>query len=237
MSEKLLDNVTAEEANHNVVNLFGQGQRDDLPRKGTKEWTVYVLSLLEPEELENGRPVVDGLRRVAEELIGEIVDIDTALQAHENTKFSVSTAKVTFVKDDGQVVSFAGTADATVQNTPSPFNEHLPASSDTKAEGRALRRALRLNRIICAEEKSPETADVVGVGNAGQVGDQQVVAIQAMATKYDINVVNLMEQEGLKKLDLNAATHLLSLLGQIGREESTDEKLIGYNNDWKALTS
>lgn len=171
------------------------------PKPSDPEWNSYVLSLLTEEELVEGKyPTTDGLRRVAEILMGEMnIDVKTT-QSPGSHNGMVATAEclielLTIPKYIREV------ADATPENTEFPYSRHLTAVAGTRAEGRALRKFLRLRKIITAEEANTEGAQI----DASQKMNQgQAKMIDFMAKKFNFDgwkLVNhlLAEREPNKK--------------------------------------
>ena len=71
-----------------------------------------------------------------------------------------------------------GCVDVKFQNIPHPFNQHLVSTADTRAEGKALRRALKL-RVVTAEEVQQTSEDDV-LAAQENITDQQILAINQM---------------------------------------------------------
>lgn len=128
-------------------------------------WTDYVLSLLvdKTEKVENS-PKTVGLRRVFTQLTGYriIRSYPTVIQVPcpENERratvmFSVRAVKLT---DSSDVVELADASDCYWANTKAPFNLHPVATAATMAEGRVLRKFLKLNTVT-DEEKSLAPTD------------------------------------------------------------------------------
>lgn len=151
---------------------------DHLPEYGSPDWQKFVLSNLYPEELSDGYPRCFGLRRLANKILGPIVrqGVETLSVIPQMTEDGKSSRAVTVVynisiqwKLDTTVPyvidmskpeyptplyverKFSGVADC-IEDVSSPFGRHPAASAETKAESRALKKALGLS-ILTAEEK------------------------------------------------------------------------------------
>lgn len=131
----------------------GQKPEEQTPTIDSPEWTDYVISLLDKKEMDNGMPKTEGLRRVARKLLGvfsirtnihQIPTIDNAGRATVQVSLEFNTAYGSLVYD--------GAADVFSGNTQKEFAKHAVATAETRAEGRALRKALNLTKVLAAEE-------------------------------------------------------------------------------------
>lgn len=148
------------------------------PKWGSPEWQKFVMGFFHPEELYDGYPKCFGLRRVARELLGDIVVsrishmsvipqvvIDQSGSERTSRAVTIAYELVINFKTDLPVnvyfdmnnvnlrneKTFTGVADC-IEDTRSVFGRHPAASAETKAESRALKKALGLS-ILTAEEK------------------------------------------------------------------------------------
>lgn len=135
-------------------------------KMGDSGWNDYVLSLLNPSELMDGKPKCAGLRRVAELLLGEITfsaptqvfpaDKDGRATVVYLVEFAWKYGVNEYVdlrSFDFPKKSFGDVADCYRGNTPDMFAVHPSATACTRAEGRCLRKALQLT-VCTAEEMS-----------------------------------------------------------------------------------
>ena len=158
------------------------------PAVTSPEWNDFVLShLLEEEYAEdkNGKkhPTTDGLRRVAEELFGELfLDTDTT-QSPSSENGMVATARCIIETTEGNLRHVKEIADATPDNTDFPFSKFLTAIAGTRAEGRALRKFLRLRKVVTAEEIGSTSVDTEKKAVLTQVN-----VLKKMGEQYDINI-------------------------------------------------
>ena len=132
-----------------------------------------------------------------------------------------------------------GCVDVKFQNIPHPFNQHLVSTADTRAEGKALRRALKL-RVVTAEEVQ-QTSDDDVLASEEDITDQQILALNQMCKRLDINLI-----EGVKSVSPNASSirdssnlqgrMLLSTLSEYQRNAaSIPDNLKGYDSEWKEV--
>ena len=203
------------------------------------EWSEYVLDQLHDSELNDGHPTVDGLRRVTERIYGEIIQSSSEI-VNYNTDRGICTVKHTLAiqkYSTDTIITVDGCVDVKYQNIPHPFNQHLVSTADTRAEGKALRRALKL-RVVTAEEVQQTSEDDV-LAAEENITDQQILAINQMCKRLDVNLV-----EGVKSVCPNADSirdssnlqgrMLLSTLSEYQRSPaSIPENLVGYNPQWR----
>lgn len=214
------------------------------PTENDPGWSEWIMDQLDDSELYKGAPKTDGLRRVTNKVYGEILKSETErineVFDSSNSLVRVSACHVLQVRkyNTGSVVSVNGYVDSRFDKTPMPFREHLISTVDTKAEGKALRRLLKL-RVLTAEEM-PEPSEEEASGNE-PINDQQVAAINTMCKRSNVNVKKLMIQlTGNNKLKhINdasylSATNALSVLSNFQRKKETVSKnLLGYDPNWR----
>lgn len=154
-----LSQTTSEETQINTDQTIMTGER---PERTSPKWSEYVLSLFEPDELYDGSPTTDGLRRVAQIVNGPITEsISTVVQAPniQNDGYATVQHLVEFLiekKGKEYYARYCDVADTNPLNTDPIFARFASATAATKAEGRALRKACGLARVLAAEEKGPE---------------------------------------------------------------------------------
>ena len=126
------------------------------------EWNDYVLGLLSDDEKIDGNPTTDGLRRIFEIALNcTVISAEsTVIQSPspDNEKRATVSHSLTYVLNDGgtdplfKTRTVSGAADVYWGNCDKIYRNHPVAVAETRAEGRALRRALRLRKVVAAEE-------------------------------------------------------------------------------------
>lgn len=209
------------------------------------DWTEYVLSLLSPDELSpEGRPTCDGLRRVAEICLGDILRSEAKV-VQGPTTLNNMTAVVEFTleymsKHTDTVVSFTGTADVNDKNCDPRFAVFATATAETRAEGRALRKALRLRRVLTAEEPSSLFHDS-DLSNNGKSTQMQHSFIRTICERNDINIDAYLGASksfkwtgSLEDIPHKSATLIIAHLNELQRDRSKiDPKYKGYDANWQ----
>jgi hypothetical protein len=155
------------------------------PTPTSPEWNEFVLSQLTEEEFseKDGKryPTTDGLRRMVDVLCNETVSIDTRIiQAPGNHNGMVAACEC-YVTALGKVVREV--ADASPENTDFPYSKFLTAIAGTRAEGRALRKFLRLRKVVTAEEVGSQSVDTTERMNPTQLN-----ILKTLGERYNVNV-------------------------------------------------
>ena len=217
------------------------------------EWTDYVLSFLEEEEKIMGNPTTDGLRRIFEKVMDcEIVNCDSRVvqsPSRDNEMRATVTHTVTYIlnreRPPESKISFlnsrsvTGAADVYWGNCDKIFRNHPVAVAETRAEGRALRRALRLRKVVAAEEIASEIEDHPDGNNIHKITTNQINFIDVLSQRLNIDVLKLLE-----KLDISCDNvynieheHAISMIRKLNSFQqdtsSIPENIVGYNPEWK----
>ena len=211
------------------------------PKEHDPEWSEYLLDQLSDSELINGAPTVDGLRRITEKCFGEIIGskseiIDTPT-AQNNQRCTIKHTLTIAKYGTAHSIVVDGCVDVLYHKTPYPFKDHLVATADTRAEGKALRRALKI-RVVTAEELQNED-EQEALSSDELVNDQQILAINQLCKRLDISVVPLVTGEykktkTIKELRNLEARLLISKLSEFQRTpDDIPKTYIGYNENWK----
>jgi hypothetical protein len=213
------------------------------------EWTDYVLELLTDDEKIKGNPTTDGLRRIFEIALDCTVigAQSTVVQAPspENEKRATVTHQLDFILNDESLSaefkyrSVSGAADVYWGNCDKIYRNHPVAVAETRAEGRALRRALKLRKVVAAEEIVENVEDNPDHNTVSKISNQQINFIDIMSQRLNINVLRLLEANSLKidniyEISHDDAVNIIRLLSKYQQNVSdiTDD-IIGYSKDWK----
>ena len=164
----MFDDVFEEEnkeENEGVAVIEENNAEEDTPSMFSEEWNEYVMAHFKRNELIDGNPICAGLRRVAELLLGDIIESgpEQVFPASDSNGPGRATVvfSVTFNwMNTGSIRTFKEVADVWHGNTDDLFCAHPVATASTRAEGRALRKALKL-RCLAAEELAKK--DIVSI--------------------------------------------------------------------------
>jgi hypothetical protein len=193
-----------------------------VPKMYDPEWNDYVLRHFESNELDNGNPKVDGLRRVVRKLFGPILagkaevkdcpTLDNGQRATVEYTVKVLNQKILEDYEEPYILEFTDAADAWHGNIPNEkFAIYPVAMATTRAEGRALRKAINFT-VVTAEE----------------VSDQPVEesAFNAMITESQINKLDVK----CSQLDIKLFEELSNYQRQ-AKKPPSDIK--GYEPTWR----
>lgn len=172
------------------------------------DWTQFVLGKFLPDEVDGKNPRVEGLRRVAGDLVGELVEegCDLVASPCENNRFRACVkAWAVFVTEDGRTKRFEALADAHDDNCQEDYATYLVAMADTRAKGRVFRNALGLRRVVAAEEVSKTVALASDVQPGGSIHTGQISLIRLMADRYGLNLTDVLDDLGITH-ELNEST-------------------------------
>lgn len=212
-------------------------------------WTDHVLELLSDDEKIKGNPTTDGLRRVFEIALNcTVVDSSSkVVQSPEpnNEKRATVVHSLTYVLNDSamdqaiKTRTVNGAADVYWGNCDKIFRNHPVAVAETRAEGRALRRGLKLRKVVAAEELADNVEDDPGVDNVGKISSNQINFIDVLAKRLDINVLNLIESLDIDNSNIRNLTHAnaVDILRKLSTyQQSVDsipENIKNYTEEWR----
>jgi len=214
-------------------------EQEIVPYSTDPEWVNFLIGQLEDSELVKGAPTTDGLRRVTEKYFGEIISSESDIVSNNDGHYAIVRHTLMIKKHENDTTINVGACiDVNKVNLPAPFNKHLIATACTRAEGKALRRALKI-RVHTAEELSNvhDEDDESDLANA-HANDQQVMALTAMCKRQNIDLVkfvksmtNNKKMKNIKQLQKKEASVMLDKVSHYMRE-GVPEDLVGYQANW-----
>lgn len=214
------------------------------------EWTDYVLGLLSEDEKIKGNPTTDGLRRVFEIALNCRIISSTSTVAQspspENEKRATIVHSISFRLNPESpdpeglnLLTVDGSADVYWGNCDKIYRNHPVAVAETRAEGRALRRALRLRKVVAAEELAQEVEDHPDALNVNKISPNQINFIDVIAKRININVKELLTELGIESSNIYDMSHenavvVLRELSKLQQDlNSISDKLMGYDSNWR----
>ena len=220
-----------------------------IPTSSDLNWTDHVLSMLSDDEKIKGNPTTDGLRRIFETALNCIVTkAETQViqsPSPDNEKRATVVHCLGYIMKDESMNhdfkyrSVSGAADVYWGNCDKIYRNHPIAVAETRAEGRALRRALRLRKVVAAEEISKEIDDHPDENTVSKISNNQINFIDVIAKRLNINISKLLKSndlscENIYTLSHENAVNIIRLLSKYQQNMADiSESIIGYSNDWK----
>jgi hypothetical protein len=227
------------------------------PIYGSQEWHEFIMSKFEKRELIDGNPTCAGLRRVAEDVLGSII-VSRPSQVFPSTDPNgPGRATVVFEvifnwMDSGEMRTFSDVADVWHGNTDDLYCAHPVATASTRAEGRALRKALKI-RCLAAEELTRKkdiesivrssvasTKSVDGEWDGEDpISNSQINFIDTKCKQLNINVLEFINSgsdsyESIDEVSKQKASKMLSVLNNYqNKKKNIPENVKGYDKNWR----
>lgn len=231
-----------------VVEKTEDGQVEKVVSIHDIEWSDYVLSLLTDDEKIEGNPTTDGLRRIFEKALNCEILESTAnvVQSPEPNNEKRATVVYTisyFIKNSDsapecRVKTVSGAADVYWGNCDKVYRNHPVAVAETRAEGRALRRALRLRKVVAAEELASNVEDDPTGDSVSKISSTQINFIDVMSRRLNINPNNLLTllniNKNIKHLMHDEGVLIIRELSK--HQQNVDDipdSIRGYVENWK----
>ena len=228
-----------------------------IPSYGSPEWNDYVMDKFDRRELIDGNPICAGLRRVAEELLGDIVSsrpsqVFPATDSNGPGRATVVFEVVFNWMNSGALRTFADVADVWHGNTDDLFCAHPVATASTRAEGRALRKALKV-KCLAAEELTRKK-DVEAVvkqtikiepstsgewEGADLISTPQLNFIDGKCKQLDINVIKFInsgekQYPSINEVSKKTASQMLYTLNTYQvKTKNIPSDIVGYDTNWR----
>lgn len=216
------------------------------------EWNDFVMSHFEEGELIDGKPMVDGLRRVAQVLLGKIISSGPTQVFPPQSESHHGRATVVFEVIFDNNTRFADVADVWEGNTDDTFCAFATATASTRAEARALRKALRLRTVSAEELTKKDTGSIVkGISKTaetsgttsgdydekGRMTGPQTNFISVRCKELNIDARKLFSTVlGHKsaRIDKQTASTAIDTLNAYQQNtETIPGDILGYENGWE----
>lgn len=215
------------------------------------EWNDYVLGLLSEDEKIDGNPTTDGLRRIFEIALNctVIESVSNVVQSPDpnNEKRATVVHTIGYILNsegtDREILNtkkiVSGAADVYWGNCDKIYRNHPVAVAETRAEGRALRRGLKLRKVVAAEELAKNIEDDPSGDNVNRISEQQINFMDVMAKRSNINIKELLldlslDSANIKNISHDAAVGIIRELSKYQQNLDTiPSKLVGYDSSWR----
>ena len=223
----------------------------DAPLITDPEWSDYVMELFTDKELYDGNPLVAGLRRVSELVIGPVVFSGPTQVFPPQRDDHHGRATVVFTVEFENGMRYSEVADCWEGNTDDMFCAYAVATASTRAEGRALRKALRIKAVAAEEMTKKDTAKIVrdlssaketsdgGYDDQGRMSEAQYNFIDVKCRQLNVNGEKLFKDvfkaDNKRKVSKKGASDIIDTLNEYQRDKSTiPENVLGYTEEWRS---
>lgn len=236
-----LDNaeIIPEDVSKPIIEYEDDHEKENEIFFGSPKWSDFVMEqFVENTELINGMPTCDGLRRVFQNLIGPIINTDITVIKAPNGQDPTATVKCEISYLDcrkfdpnnfrhspfllgRETCSVSDVFDVTIHNTPYPWHLASVATAATKAEARALRKGLGLQKVLSQEEvtqgfDSVASSKQVNSDGKEKLGDAVKVMIKATAGKIGVDLSKLLASLDIKysidEIDKESGLQIMNIL-------------------------
>ena len=174
----------------------------------SKEWNDYIIGMLDDSEQVDGYPKVNGLARVVN-ILGDVIsskptqvivthgDMRSVTVAYEiqiewKLDTPVGFGNLGYVP---QIRTFGAVADCN-EDLNNTFLKHAAAIAETKAYGRALRKALGLTIIAAEEMLSGSSEEMPKAKASSNISTPLQATIKAKASSLNLDLAQIMKDEG-----------------------------------------
>jgi hypothetical protein len=205
------------------------------------------------DELQDGHPIRDGLTRVTEKLIGPIIKREiksyTPMSdtnrgtATVHVSLTIIPYKISHLQSFNiQTITEDGIAEVNSRNTINPFYLHACATASSKAEAQALRKVLRLRKIVSADELSPADIELEGdVFNPDTIiSKEQISIIDLICRRVNISVLDFISSGEIKyvfieQIPSSKAQKMIKYLNEIQSQKVKSPVSKSYDPQWREV--
>lgn len=250
MSENLFEDIelkTPSNTDTSVKDVISQ----DAPSMLSPEWHDYAMTLFQEDELVNGHPLVTGLRRVSELVLGPMAFSGPTWVKPTDRDDHHGRATVIFTIEFASGLKCSEVADSWEGNTDDMFCAFAVAIASTRAEARALRKVLKIKGVAAEELTKKDTAKIVrdlskqtnsssgDYNDQGRMSDAQSNFIDIKCKQLDVNGAKLLSDvfnvSHSKKISKKVASDIIDRLNEYQRDKSSiPSGIAGYNEEWRS---
>ena len=222
----------------------------DAPSMLSSEWHDYAMKLFEESELVDGHPLVAGLRRFAELAIGPIMFSGPTQVFPVQRDDHHGRATVVFTVKFANGQTYSEVADSWEGNTDDMFCAYAVAIASTRAEARALRKALKIKGVAAEELTKKDTAKIVrdiskqkessdgDYDDQSRMSDAQHNFIDIKCKQLNIDGGKLFKEvfnvDSNKKVSKKVASDIIDKLNDYQKDKaSIPETISGYKEEWR----
>lgn len=235
-----------QEETKDVSEILNEITKDEtpVPSRIDPDWSDYVISQLAPDEIYDGKPTTDGLRRLVELLVGRIlvsrVNVKECTRLSENgtlTPVTVEYEVIVFDEALGKQVHYSDAAQVCHYNTKPEFLRYGVETASTRAEGRVYRKLLKLKKTVTSEE-----ADAPPINEeemSGNIREEQKNFLDILCRRNDINLIKYINSGSVKHKSIDNVTYekaaeMVRFLSKLEQNPSlVKDEIRGYDSEWR----
>ena len=223
---------------------------EDTPSMLSPEWHDYAMTLFQEDELMNGHPLVTGLRRVSELVLGPMAFSGPTWVKPTDRDDHHGRATVIFTIEFANGLKCSEVADSWEGNTDDMFCAFAVAIASTRAEARALRKVLKIKGVAAEELTKKDTAKIVRdlskqnnssggeYNDSGRMSDAQYNFIDIKCKQLNVNGGKLFKDEfkvdNNRKISKKVASDIIDVLNDYQRDKNTiPSEFKGYQEEWR----
>lgn len=223
--------------------------QSDMPSMLSAEWHDYAMTLFHESEMIDGHPLVAGLRRVSEVVLGPIIFSGPTQVFPVQREDHHGRATVVFTVRFANGMEYAEVADSWEGNTDDMFCAFAVAIASTRAEARALRKALKIKGVAAEELTKKDTAKIVRdisttkkasegeYDENSRMSDAQLNFIDVKCKQLNIDGKKLFDTFGVdsgKKVSKKVASEIIDKLNDFQRDKNLIyNAIVGYKQEWR----
>ena len=223
---------------------------EDTPSMLSPEWHDYAMTLFQEDELMNGHPLVTGLRRVSELVLGPMAFSGPTWVKPTDRDDHHGRATVIFTIEFANGLKCSEVADSWEGNTDDMFCAFAVAIASTRAEARALRKVLKIKGVAAEELTKKDTAKIVRdlskqnnssggeYNDSGRMSDAQYNFIDIKCKQLNVNGGKLFKDkfkvDNNRKISKKVASDIIDVLNDYQRDKNTiPSEFKGYQEEWR----
>ena len=216
-----------------------QQQFEEVPDYCSPEWSSYVMNQFVNSELDDkGHPKIAGLRRITNLLLGPIISSGPRQLYPVSDPDGPGRAAVLIeiviawggTKED--LRTFTAIASSWHGNTDDEYAIFPEAMAETRAEARALRKALGLNIVSADETTQKDASEIVQQYKEktnweveGQIKDSQIHVIQVLCDRLGIDITKFInsgekQYNDIKEIQNTIASKMIQKLNQYQNQKT-----------------
>jgi hypothetical protein len=246
-----------DESSHANPSLIDQRKIEVPPKMTDPEWEKFILGKFVDSELDNGKPKVNGLRRITKLYVGPILSSKSKViqcpTPENNQRATVEhTVKVLQIYNldplldlERLEIEITEASDVWLENIKDRnplIGAHPVATASTRSESRALRKLLNLSTIAAEEDAGEVDKGAV----EGKMTENQLTMLDIQCEKNNIDLLGFIRLGGKYNLPsdvpYSVAQKMFGVIDDYKKNKNDKanktvgaiNKVLGYKPEWRA---